>query len=76
MRKLRKVLLLIILFIILFSIFVYYGGGSAVKFVGEEIVAAGSYMEDLQGQMKKYIKDKINRLQKAKKGLLSSEPGH
>ena len=75
MKKIKKLIFLVVLFIILFSMFVYFGGGTAVKFLGNEVVIAGEYMEDLEVQMKKYIQDKINRLQKAKKGLLSSEPG-
>jgi len=75
MKGLKRFFFLIILFIIIFSIFVYFGGGSAVKYVGNKTVMVGEYLEDLEAQMKQYIQDKINRLQKAKKGLLSSEPG-
>ena len=75
MKRIKKLFFLIILLVILFGVFVYFGGGTAVKFVGSEIVVAGNYMEDLEIQMKKFIQGKINRLQKAKKSLLSSEPG-
>ncbi len=76
MRRIKKFFFLVILFIILFGMFVYFGGGTAVKYVGNEIVVAGEYLEDLEAQMKGYIQNRINRLQKAKKSLLSSEPGH
>ncbi|GEM_PF-1746984 len=75
MSRIRKFVFLVLLFVLLFGIFVYFGGGTAVKFLGKEIVAAGDYMEDLEAQMKSYIQDKVNRIQKAKKGLLSSDPG-
>ena len=75
MGKIKKFIFLVGLFIILFGMFVYFGGGTAVKFVGNEVIVVGEYMEDLEVQMKKYIQDKINRIQKAKKGLLSSETG-
>ena len=55
MSRIKKFFFLVILFIILFGIFVYFGGGTAVKYVGNEIVAAGKYMEDLETQMKDYI---------------------
>jgi len=75
MKGIKKFIFLVGLFIILFGMFVYFGGGTAVKFVGNEVIDAGEYMEGLEAQMKQYIQDKINRIQKAKKGLLSSEPG-
>ncbi len=70
----KKFLLIVILAIVLFTFFVYFGGGGAVKYVGHKTIAAGEYLENLQSQMKNYIQEKINRLQKAKKGLLSSSP--
>ncbi len=70
----KKFLLIVILIAILFTFFVYFGGGNAVKYAGQKFVAAGEYLNTLQTQMNKYIENKIHRLQKAKKGLLSSSP--
>ena len=73
MKGLKKFFFLLILCVILFAKFVYFGGGSAVKYVGNRTVDAGEYLENLESQMKDYIQNRINRLQKAKKSLLSSE---
>jgi hypothetical protein len=68
----KKFILVMVLIIVCFGIFVYYGGGSAVKFIGNKVVDAGAYLEDLEGQMKNFIQKEINRLQKVKRGLLDS----
>jgi len=70
----KNFLLVVILAVILFVMFVYFGGGTAVKYVGKKMISVGEYIEGLETQMKNYIQGKINRLQKAKKSLLSSSP--
>jgi len=70
----KKFLLVVILVVILFVMFVYFGGGTAVKYVGKKTISVGVYLEGLETQMKNYIQVKVNRLQKAKKSLLSSSP--
>ncbi len=70
----KKFLLIVILVIVLFGMFVYFGGGTAVKYMGQKTIVAGEYLEDLETQMKNYIQGKVDRLQKIKKGLLSSSP--
>jgi len=70
----KKLILVIVLVILCFGVFVYYGGGTAVKFIGNKTIAVGEYLEGLETQMKDFIQGKINKLQKAKKGLLSSSP--
>ncbi len=68
----KKFFTVVLLFLILFTFFVYFGGGSAVKYVGEKTVKAGEKLENLEIQMKQYIQKKIERIQKIEKSLLSS----
>jgi hypothetical protein len=59
-RKMFKFLLGIIVGILLFFLFLFFGGGSAVKKVGEGLTDTGKKMEVMEEMVKKE-KDEINK---------------
>ncbi len=67
----KKFLVVILLLLIFFVVFVYFGGGIYVKHMGYKVVETGKYLENLQGQMERFIQDKIDRLQRIEKSLIS-----
>lgn len=68
----KRFLVVVLLIAVLFMLFVYFGGGTAVKYLGEKTIMAGEYLENLETKIKSGIQEEMNRFQKVKKGLFGS----